>query len=141
MTLNDMNYVDSHCHLYDTRGADLDDVIASARAAGVSKMITGNDHCEAGRPRGRAKDLGIGHVSCRELDAGKPVNEVGYAYFDGQYVFLQQWHRAAIKGQVGARRDWRERTDFNAVARLIYITRAFLSHFMNRHKRRCLVVV
>ena len=35
-----MNYVDSHCHLYDTRGADLDDVIESARAAGVSKMIT-----------------------------------------------------------------------------------------------------
>ncbi len=35
-----MNYVDSHCHLYDTRGADLDDVIASARAAGVTTMIT-----------------------------------------------------------------------------------------------------
>lgn len=35
-----MNYVDSHCHLYDTRDADLDDVITSARAAGVSKMIT-----------------------------------------------------------------------------------------------------
>ena len=35
-----LNYVDSHCHLYDTRGADIDEVIASARAAGVTKMIT-----------------------------------------------------------------------------------------------------
>ncbi len=36
---NDM-YIDSHCHLYDTRGADVADVIESARAAGVTKMIT-----------------------------------------------------------------------------------------------------
>lgn len=35
-----MDYTDSHCHLYDTRGADIDEVIASARAAGVTKMIT-----------------------------------------------------------------------------------------------------
>lgn len=33
-------YIDSHCHLYDTRGADVDEVIAGARAAGVTKMIT-----------------------------------------------------------------------------------------------------
>ena len=33
-------YTDSHCHLYETRGADLDDVITSARAAGVTTMIT-----------------------------------------------------------------------------------------------------
>ena len=33
-------YTDSHCHLYDTRGADLDEVITSARAAGVTTMIT-----------------------------------------------------------------------------------------------------
>lgn len=33
-------YVDTHCHLYDTRGADVDDVIAAARAAGVGTMIT-----------------------------------------------------------------------------------------------------
>lgn len=33
-------YIDSHCHLYDTRGADIDEVIAGARAAGVTKMIT-----------------------------------------------------------------------------------------------------
>lgn len=33
-------YIDSHCHLYDTRGADVGDVIESARAAGVTKMIT-----------------------------------------------------------------------------------------------------
>ena len=33
-------YIDSHCHLYDTRGADVGDVVASARAAGVTKMIT-----------------------------------------------------------------------------------------------------
>jgi TatD DNase family protein len=39
------NYVDSHCHLYDTRGADVDDVIAEARAAGVSTMV--NVGCDA----------------------------------------------------------------------------------------------
>ncbi len=38
--MNGTVYIDSHCHLYDTRGADLDDVIESARAAGVTKMIT-----------------------------------------------------------------------------------------------------
>jgi TatD DNase family protein len=32
--------VDTHCHLYDTRGADLDDVLAEARAAGLTAMIT-----------------------------------------------------------------------------------------------------
>ncbi len=33
-------YTDTHCHLYDTRGADLSDVLAGARAAGVTTMIT-----------------------------------------------------------------------------------------------------
>lgn len=32
-------YVDSHCHLYDTRGADPAEVIAAALAAGVVTMI------------------------------------------------------------------------------------------------------
>ena len=32
--------IDSHCHLYDTRGAELADVLDAARAAGVSTMIT-----------------------------------------------------------------------------------------------------
>ena len=38
-------YTDSHCHLYDTRGADLDQVIDDARAAGVTTMI--NVGCDA----------------------------------------------------------------------------------------------
>ena len=38
-------YVDSHCHLYETRGVALDDVIAGARAAGVTTMI--NVGCDA----------------------------------------------------------------------------------------------
>jgi TatD DNase family protein len=38
-------YVDSHCHLYDTRGADLDEVIHGARAAGVTRMV--NVGCDA----------------------------------------------------------------------------------------------
>jgi TatD DNase family protein len=38
-------YTDSHCHLYETRGADVDDVIAAARAAGVTTMI--NVGCDA----------------------------------------------------------------------------------------------
>ena len=33
-------FVDSHCHLYDTRGVPVDDVIAAAHAAGVDTMIT-----------------------------------------------------------------------------------------------------
>lgn len=37
--------IDSHCHLYDTRGADLDVVIAAARAAGVVQMV--NVGCDA----------------------------------------------------------------------------------------------
>ena len=34
------SYIDSHCHLYETRGADIGEVIESARAAGVTQMIT-----------------------------------------------------------------------------------------------------
>ncbi|MFZ4718620.1 MAG: TatD family hydrolase [Ilumatobacteraceae bacterium] len=34
-----MHYVDTHCHLYDTRGPAVEDVIAAARAAGVDTMI------------------------------------------------------------------------------------------------------
>jgi TatD DNase family protein len=37
--------IDSHCHLYDTRGAPLADVLAAARAAGVVQMI--NVGCDA----------------------------------------------------------------------------------------------
>ncbi len=40
-----MSYTDSHCHLYDTRGVAVDDVIAAARAAGVTTMI--NVGCDA----------------------------------------------------------------------------------------------
>jgi TatD DNase family protein len=40
-----VTYTDSHCHLYDTRGAVVDDVIAAARAAGVTTMI--NVGCDA----------------------------------------------------------------------------------------------
>ena len=38
-------YTDSHCHLYDTRGVAVDDVIDAARAAGVTTMI--NVGCDA----------------------------------------------------------------------------------------------
>jgi len=38
-------YTDSHCHLYDTRGVAVDDVIAAARAVGVTTMI--NVGCDA----------------------------------------------------------------------------------------------
>ena len=38
-------YTDSHCHLYDTRGVPIDDVVAAARAAGVTTMI--NVGCDA----------------------------------------------------------------------------------------------
>ena len=38
-------YTDTHCHLYDTRGDDLDEVVAAARAAGVTTMI--NVGCDA----------------------------------------------------------------------------------------------
>jgi TatD DNase family protein len=40
-----VTYTDSHCHLYDTRGVSVDDVIAQARAAGVTTMI--NVGCDA----------------------------------------------------------------------------------------------
>ncbi|MEY2414818.1 MAG: TatD DNase family protein [Ilumatobacteraceae bacterium] len=40
-----MDYTDSHCHLYDTRGSSVDVVIAAARAAGVTTMI--NVGCDA----------------------------------------------------------------------------------------------
>jgi len=39
------DYTDSHCHLYDTRGVPVEDVIAAARAAGVTTMI--NVGCDA----------------------------------------------------------------------------------------------
>lgn len=35
-----MTFIDTHCHLDDTRGAELDDVINGATAAGVATMIT-----------------------------------------------------------------------------------------------------
>jgi TatD DNase family protein len=34
-----VSYTDSHCHLYDTRGVPVGEVIAAARAAGVTSMI------------------------------------------------------------------------------------------------------
>ncbi len=40
-----MELVDSHCHLYETRGAAVEDVIAAARAAGVVQMV--NVGCDA----------------------------------------------------------------------------------------------
>ncbi|MBI5088712.1 MAG: TatD family hydrolase [Actinobacteria bacterium] len=40
-----MELIDSHCHLYDTRGVPIDDVIAAARAAGVTTMV--NVGCDA----------------------------------------------------------------------------------------------
>jgi len=38
--VDEAGYIDTHCHLYDTRGVPQADVIAGARAAGVTKMIT-----------------------------------------------------------------------------------------------------
>lgn len=38
-------YTDSHCHLWDTRDADVADVLAAARAAGVDTMV--NVGCDA----------------------------------------------------------------------------------------------
>ena len=38
--MDESGYIDTHCHLYDTRGAAQADVIAQARAAGVTTMIT-----------------------------------------------------------------------------------------------------
>jgi len=43
-------YTDSHCHLFDTRGADPAEVIAAARAAGVDTMI--NVGCDAASTAG-----------------------------------------------------------------------------------------
>ncbi|HEY7626111.1 MAG TPA: TatD family hydrolase [Ilumatobacteraceae bacterium] len=40
-----VEYTDSHCHLYETRGASVDDVLAAAHAAGVTTMI--NVGCDA----------------------------------------------------------------------------------------------
>lgn len=40
-----MQVIDSHCHLYDTRGADLQEVVADARRAGVLAMV--NVGCNA----------------------------------------------------------------------------------------------
>lgn len=40
-----MDYTDSHCHLYDTRGVSVDEVISAARAAGVTTMV--NVGCDA----------------------------------------------------------------------------------------------
>ena len=37
---DEVGYIDTHCHLYDTRGVAQAEVIAGARAAGVTKMIT-----------------------------------------------------------------------------------------------------
>ena len=43
-------YTDSHCHLYDTRGVAVHDVIDAARAAGVTTMI--NVGCDAATTAG-----------------------------------------------------------------------------------------
>ena len=51
-----MNYVDTHCHLYDTRGAELADVLQAAREAGVGTMI--NVGCDAAT----TAEIGRAHV-------------------------------------------------------------------------------
>lgn len=40
-----MDYTDSHCHLYDTRGVPVEEVISAARAAGITTMV--NVGCDA----------------------------------------------------------------------------------------------
>lgn len=39
MTDQRVELIDSHCHLYDTRGVALDDVLAAARDAGIVQMV------------------------------------------------------------------------------------------------------
>ena len=53
-----VSYIDSHCHLYDTRGVAVDDVIAAARAAGVTTMI--NVGCDAATTE-QAIDIAASH--------------------------------------------------------------------------------
>ena len=53
-----MTYTDSHCHLYDTRGASVEDVIEAARAAGVTTMI--NVGCDAATTE-QAIEIAGGH--------------------------------------------------------------------------------
>ncbi len=45
MTPTTTGYTDSHCHLYDTRGVPVEEVIAAAFAAGITTMI--NVGCDA----------------------------------------------------------------------------------------------
>jgi len=40
-----LDYTDSHCHLYDTRGVPVEEVISAARAAGITTMV--NVGCDA----------------------------------------------------------------------------------------------
>jgi TatD DNase family protein len=51
-------YTDSHCHLFDTRGVAVDDVIAAARAIGVTTMI--NVGCDAATTK-QAIDVAASH--------------------------------------------------------------------------------
>jgi TatD DNase family protein len=53
-----VTYTDSHCHLFDTRGVAVDDVIAAARAIGVTTMI--NVGCDAGTTK-QAIDVAASH--------------------------------------------------------------------------------
>lgn len=49
MTDQRIELIDSHCHLYDTRGVALADVLASARVAGIVQMV--NVGCDAATTR------------------------------------------------------------------------------------------
>jgi TatD DNase family protein len=53
-----VTYTDSHCHLYDTRGVAVDDVLAAARTAGVTTMI--NVGCDAATTQ-QAIDVAAAH--------------------------------------------------------------------------------
>ena len=75
-----MDYFDSHCHLDPMRyGDELPDVLARARAAGVSGMtVVGTRAADseaaaelASRERGVAAAAGIHPNDCAEVDAGE----------------------------------------------------------------------
>jgi TatD DNase family protein len=91
----EMGYTDSHCHLYDTRGVAVDEVIAAARTAGVTTMI--NVGCDAATT---AQAIAVASTNERiYATAGLHPHEAKYGV-DTIVAFLDDPHVIAV-GECG----------------------------------------
>ncbi len=112
--------IDSHCHLYDTRGAALDDVLAAARAQGVVQMV--NVGCDAATTRA-AIEIAAAHPGVYATAGLHPHDAVQGV--DGIVGYLDDPHVVAV-GEAGL--DYYYDHSPREVQRAVFAAQVQLAH-------------